>query len=105
MCTPLVRVNDANGPQATGKSCGRWNTKVDLVAADARTALTCSLSGGQANGAPEGRALPQGWKRPLSGVPMLMDPACEGEETRQLVLNPGLEPVVSPKTNRKEPRD
>ncbi len=34
---------------------------------------------------------------------MLMDRAYEGEETRQLVLDLGFEPVVPPKTNRKEP--
>lgn len=36
---------------------------------------------------------------------MLMDRAYEGEETRQLVLDLGFEPVVPPKTNRKEPWD
>ncbi len=47
----------------------------------------------------------QRWKRPFSGVPMLMDRAYEGEETRQLVLDLGFEPVVPPKTNRKDPWD
>src|SRR6186713_3127803 len=46
-----------NGPQAIGKSRGGWNTKVHMVAADARTAITFSLSPGQAHDAPEGRAL------------------------------------------------
>ena len=36
---------------------------------------------------------------------MLMDRAYEGDETRQLVLDLGFEPVVPPKTNRKEPWD
>ena len=36
---------------------------------------------------------------------MLMDRAYEGEETRQLVLDLGFEPVVPPKTNRKDPWD
>ncbi|MFN8683405.1 IS5 family transposase [Paracoccus sp. P2] len=91
------------GPQAIGKSRGGWNTKVHLVAADARTALIFSLSGGQAHDAPEGRALLRNWKRPHAGVPMLMDRAYEGDETRQLVLDLGLEPVVPPKANRKKP--
>ncbi|RJL02296.1 IS5 family transposase [Paracoccus siganidrum] len=91
------------GPQAIGKSRGGWNTKVHLVAADARTALTFSLSGGQAHDAPEGCALLQGWRKPLTGLPLLMDRAYEGEETRQLVLDLGFEPVVPPKTTRKEP--
>src|SRR5690606_21761206 len=36
-----------NGPQAIGKSRGGWNTKIHLLAADARTAVTFSLSPGQ----------------------------------------------------------
>src|SRR6267378_2296481 len=44
-----------NGPQAIGKSRGGWNTKIHLVAADARTAVAFSLSPGQAHDAPEGR--------------------------------------------------
>ena len=43
------------------------------------------------------------WKRPHAGLPMLMDRAYEGDETRQLVLDLGFEPVVPPKTNREEP--
>ena len=31
-----------NGPQAIGRSRGGWTTKIHLVAADARTALTCA---------------------------------------------------------------
>src|SRR6266852_6900506 len=32
-----------NGPQAIGKSRGGWTTKIHLVAADARTAITFAL--------------------------------------------------------------
>lgn len=42
-----------NGPQAIGKSRGGWNTKIHLIAADARTAVTFSLSPGQAHDAVE----------------------------------------------------
>jgi hypothetical protein len=42
-----------NGPQAIGKSRGGWNTKSHLLAADARTAATFSLSPGQAHDAPK----------------------------------------------------
>lgn len=38
-----------NGPQAIGQSRGGWNTKVHLVAGDARTAETFCLSPGQAH--------------------------------------------------------
>ena len=47
----------------------------------------------------------EGWNKPLRGLPMLMDRAYEGDETRQLVLDLGFEPVVPPKSNRREPRD
>ena len=43
------------------------------------------------------------WKTPLTGLPMLMDRAYEGDETRQLVLDLGFTPVVPPKANRKSP--
>ena len=48
-----------NGPQSIGKSRGGWTTKIHMVAADARTAMTFSLSPGQAHDAPEGRKLLQ----------------------------------------------
>lgn len=47
----------------------------------------------------------EGWCKPLTGLPMLMDRAYEGDETRQLVLDLGFEPVVPPKSNRKTPWD
>jgi hypothetical protein len=37
------------------------------------------------------------------GLPMLMDRAYEGNETRQLVLALGMLPVVPPKSNRIDP--
>ena len=96
-----------NGPQAIGKSRGGWNTKIHLVAADDRTALTFALSPGQAHDAPEGRKLLAGWqRRPAQlgdGVPMVMDRAYEGDETRQLVLELGFAPVVPPHPNRRQP--
>ena len=39
------------------ESRGGWTTKIHMVAADARTAMTFSLSPGQAHDAPEGRKL------------------------------------------------
>ena len=57
-----------------------------MVAADDRTAVTLSLSGGQAPDAPQGREL---LKRPgpQQGVlALVMDRAYEGNETRQLAL-------------------
>jgi len=92
-----------NGPQAIGKSRGGWNTKIHLVAADDRTALTFALSPGQAHDAPEGRKLLAGWQRRPAGVAMLMDRAYEGDATRQLVLALGFDPVVPPNPNRRHP--
>ena len=37
------------------------------------------------------------------GLPLIMDRAYEGDETRQLVLQLGMVPVVPPKANRKDP--
>jgi len=74
-----------------------------MVAADARTAITFSLSPGQAHDAPEGRALLRRLGGPDRPLHLLMDRAYEGNETRQLALDLGFIPVVPPKTNRIEP--
>lgn len=37
------------------------------------------------------------------GLPLLMDRAYEGDETRQLALDLGLAPIVPPKSNRLVP--
>ena len=68
-----------------------------MVAADARTAITFSLSPGHNHDAPEGRELLRMLKPVHSTVSMIMDRAYEGGETRQLVLELGFTPVVPPK--------
>jgi transposase len=75
-----------------------------MIAADDRTAVTFSLSPGNAGDAPEGRKLLEsmkdcGWER----AKVIMDKAYEGDETRQLVFDLGMEPVVPPKSNRVSP--
>ena len=92
-----------NRPQAIGKSRGGWTTKIHLVAANERMALTFALSPGQAHDAPEGRKLLTRWQRRPDGVPMVMDRAYEGDQTRQLVLQLGFAPVVAPNPNRRHP--
>src|SRR5271154_1293554 len=92
-----------NGPQAIGKSRGGWNTKIHMVAANARTAITFALSPGNAHDAPEGRALLSELGPMPENLCLLMDRAYEGDETRQLVLDLGMVPVVPPKSNRIEP--
>lgn len=66
-----------------------------MVAADARTAITFSLSPGQAHDAPEGRALLAQAGRPRP--PAAPDDGSRlggGHETRQLAPDPGFIPVV-----------
>ncbi|MDN8613701.1 IS5 family transposase [Variovorax ginsengisoli] len=86
-----------NGPQSIGQSRGGWTTKIHMVAADARTAVTFSLSPGQAHDAPAGRALLSSLGAPDRPLHLLMDRAYEGNETRQLALDLGFIPVVPPK--------
>lgn len=75
-----------------------------MVAADEKTAITFSLSPGQSGDAPEGRNLLKnlencGW----GGASVIMDKAYEGDDTRQLILDLGMIPVVPPKINRLTP--
>ena len=67
-----------------------------MVAADARTAIQFSLSPGQAHDAPEGRKLLNRLGRQQERFALIMDRAYEGNETRQLALALGYEPVVPP---------
>ncbi len=71
-----------------------------MVAADARTAITFSLSPGQRHDGPEGRELLSTLRPAESAVCMIMDRAYGGDETRQLVLELGFTPVVPPTSNR-----
>jgi transposase len=74
-----------------------------MVAADARTAITFSLSPGHAHDAPEGRKLLRNLGKAPWPLHLLMDRAYEGDETRQLALDLGFIPVVPPKHNRVTP--
>ncbi len=71
-----------------------------MVAANARTAITFSLSPGQAHDAPEGRKLLTALGGPNRRLHLIMDRAYEGDETRQLAFDLGFNPVVPPKSNR-----
>ena len=74
-----------------------------MVAADSRTALSFSLSPGQAHDAEEGRFLLQDMGRANVPLHLIMDRAYEGNETRQLALDLGYNVVVPPKSNRVSP--
>jgi transposase len=73
-----------------------------MVAADARTAITFSLSPGEAHDGVEGRKLLKTFTPSPQALHVIMDRAYEGNETRQLVLELGFIPVVPPKSNRIE---
>ncbi len=92
-----------NGPQAIGKSRGGWTTKIHLVAADARMALTFALSPGQAHDGPEGRKLLTSLGPQDAELALVMDRAYQGDETRQLALDLGFTPVVPPIKTRTDP--
>ncbi len=72
-----------------------------MVAAGPRAAVNFSLSPGNAHDAAPGRELLKA--ADLQAHFVIMDRAYEGEETRQLVLDFGMTPVVPPKTNRISP--
>ncbi|OOG53088.1 IS5 family transposase [Polaromonas sp. C04] len=74
-----------------------------MVAVDARTAVTFSLSPGQAHDAPAERELLSKLGAPVRPLHLLMDRAYEGNETRQLALDLGFILVVSPVKTRIEP--
>ena len=72
-----------------------------MVAAGPRTAVNFSLSPGNFHDAAPGRELLKATDLQASFV--IMDRAYEGDETRQLVMDFGMIPVVPPKTNRISP--
>ena len=65
-----------------------------------RRSFHFSLSPGHAHDAPEGRKLLRQIGTTTRTLPLLMDRAYEGDETRQLALELGYFPVVPPKRNR-----
>ena len=69
-----------------------------MVAAGPRAAVSFSLSPGNVNDAAPGRELLKATDLQANFV--IMDRAYEGNETRQLVMDFGMTPVVPPKVNR-----
>ena len=91
------------GKQSIGKSKGGWNTKLHVVSADDKVIVEMHISSGECHDAPEGRVSIAKVGTDFENVPMLMDRAYEGNETRKLAASNGHEPVVPPKKNRKNP--
>ena len=73
-----------------------------MVAADARTAITF-LSPRQAHDGQEGRKLLNRLGQQQGSPSLIRDRAYQGDETRQLALAPGYEPVVPPLRTRTDP--
>ena len=61
------------------------------------------LSGGECHDGPEGRVSIEAVGVEFEGVPMVMDRAYEGDDTRELASVNRHEPIVPPKSNRKDP--
>jgi transposase len=75
-----------------------------LAVAGADRAVAFRLSPGQAGDAPEGRKLLKGLEHcSWEGASVIMGWADEGDETCQLALELGVQPVVPPKRNRLTP--
>ena len=74
-----------------------------LVQSFPRTAVTFSLTPGQAHDAPEGRKLLRRLGLQDQNRFLLMDRAYQGNETRQLALALGFTPVVPPLSTRVDP--
>ena len=92
-----------NGEQAIGRSRGGLTTKIHMMAANARKAVDFILSAGQLHDAPQGRILMDTVGKQKTVTPLVMDRAYEDDYTRYTGQMLKFDPVVSPKTNRKEP--
>jgi transposase len=91
--------------QAIGGSVGGLTTKVHAITANAEIAVELTLSQGQCHDAPQGRILMETLGKQDEIVPLLMDRAYEDDLTRFTAQMLRFEPVVPPKSNRKDPWD
>lgn len=92
-----------SGKQAIGRSRGGLTTKIHMVTATDRSAVSFSLSGGEAHDAPEGIALLERTQKLPEQKYILMDRAYEGDNVRKKAAEKGFSPVVPPKSNRRNP--
>ena len=74
-----------------------------MVSANDKVIVEIHLSGGECHDGPEGRVSIAAIGTGYEGIPLLMDRAYESDETRGLAVEYGFEPVVPPKSNRKDP--
>jgi transposase len=74
-----------------------------VVSADDKVIIGLLLSGGECHDAPQGRKLLETMGKSETSLPLLMDKAYEGDETRAVAERMGYLPIVPPKSNRKTP--
>ena len=78
-------------------------TKVFAMTANERIAAEITLSAGQQHDAPQGRILMETVGKQDIVIPLIMDRAFEDDYTRYTAQMLKFEPVVPPKSNRKDP--
>ena len=74
-----------------------------MMASSARTAIEFILSAGQFHDAPQGRLLMETVGKQKTLTPLIMDRAYEDDYTRYTAQTLKFDPVVPPKSNRKQP--
>jgi transposase len=74
-----------------------------VVSANDKIIVGIRLSGGKRHDGPEGRKSIETAGASFESVPLLMDKAYEGDETRNLAAENGRAPAAPPKKNRKNP--
>ena len=75
------------------------------MSSDAKTTIDFTLSGGQAHDAPQGRNLLDVIGKQKHTISLIMDRGYEDDYTRYIAQTLGFNPVVPPKSNRKNPWD
>lgn len=74
-----------------------------MLAASEKKAVELILSAGQLHDAPQGRLLMETAGKQKTVTPLLMDKAYEDDYTRYIAQMLKFDPVVPPKSNRKDP--
>ena len=82
------------GKQAIGRSRGGLTTKIHMVTASAKFAVSFSLSSGSANDSPQGMKLLHFTPKVTDKQFILMDRAYAGKRLRTTAVELGYEPVV-----------
>jgi len=74
-----------------------------MIAATAMKSIEFIFSAGQAHDAPQGRNLMETVGKQKTVKPLIMDRAYEDDLTRYIAQTLGFDPIVPPKSNRKNP--